>query len=60
MIEFRKVTKIFGSGETTVRAVDDRTRVEITADSVPDGISADDHAEGMSSSLDNLAAYMES
>lgn len=42
----------------SVRAVDDGTRVEITADDVPDGISAADHAAGMSSSLDNLARYL--
>jgi uncharacterized protein YndB with AHSA1/START domain len=43
-----------------VRAVDGRSRVEITADNVPDGISADDHAAGLTSSLDNLARYVES
>jgi len=43
-----------------VRAVDGGTRVEITADDVPDGISADDHAAGLASSLDNLAHYVES
>jgi len=43
-----------------VRAVGGRTRVEITADDVPDGISADDHAAGLTSSLDNLASYVES
>jgi uncharacterized protein YndB with AHSA1/START domain len=35
------------------------TRVEITAADVPDGISAEDHAVGLTSSLDNLAAYIE-
>ena len=35
------------------------TRVEITAEGVPDGISAEDHAAGMTSSLDNLARYVE-
>jgi uncharacterized protein YndB with AHSA1/START domain len=44
----------------TVRAVGGGTRVEITADDVPDGISADDHAAGLSSSLDNLVRYVES
>ena len=43
-----------------VRAVEGRTRVEIVADDVPDGVSADDHAAGLSSSLDNLASYVES
>ena len=35
------------------------TRVEIRADGVPDGISAEDHATGMTQSLENLAAYVE-
>ena len=35
------------------------TRVEIRADDVPDGISAEDHAAGLASSLANLAAYLE-
>lgn len=35
------------------------TRVEIRAQDVPDGISADDHAAGLASSLENLAAYLE-
>jgi uncharacterized protein YndB with AHSA1/START domain len=43
-----------------VRAIDSGTRVEITADDVPEGISADDHAAGLTSSLDNLASYVES
>jgi uncharacterized protein YndB with AHSA1/START domain len=42
-----------------VRAVDGGTRVEITADDVPDGISAEDHARGLASSLANLARYVE-
>jgi uncharacterized protein YndB with AHSA1/START domain len=42
-----------------VRAVDDGgTLVEITADDVPDGISADDHAAGMASSLEHLARHV--
>jgi len=35
------------------------TRVDIVADDVPDGISAEDHAAGLASSLRNLAAYVE-
>jgi len=35
------------------------TRVDIVADDVPDGISAEDHAAGISSSLAKLAAYVE-
>ena len=42
-----------------VADVDGGTCVRITADDVPDGISAEDHAEGLSSSLTNLAAYLE-
>jgi uncharacterized protein YndB with AHSA1/START domain len=42
-----------------VTAVDAGTRVEIRADDVPDGISAEDHATGLASSLANLAAYLE-
>jgi uncharacterized protein YndB with AHSA1/START domain len=41
-----------------VAAVEDGTRVEIRADNVPDGISAEDHAVGLASSLANLAAYL--
>jgi uncharacterized protein YndB with AHSA1/START domain len=42
-----------------VEEVGEGTRVRITADDVPDGISAEDHAEGLSSSLTNLAAHLE-
>jgi hypothetical protein len=42
-----------------VAAVDAGTRVDIVADDVPDGISAEDHAAGLASSLTNLAAYVE-
>jgi uncharacterized protein YndB with AHSA1/START domain len=41
-----------------VTEVADGTRVDIRADDVPDGISAEDHAAGLRSSLDNLAAYL--
>ena len=40
-------------------AVDDGTRVEIRAENVPAGISAEDHAAGLTSSLTNLAAHLE-
>ena len=43
----------------SVTPVDRGTLVEIVADDVPDGISADDHAEGLTSSLANLAAYLD-
>jgi uncharacterized protein YndB with AHSA1/START domain len=39
--------------------VDDGTRVDIVADDVPVGIEAADHAAGLASSLENLAAYLE-
>ena len=42
-----------------VRAVEGGTRVDITADDVPDGISAEDHANGLASSLANLAEHVE-
>lgn len=44
----------------TVRDEAGGTRVEIVADGVPDGISAADHAAGLTSSLDNLARFLES
>ena len=40
--------------------VEGGTRVEIRADNVPDGISAEDHAAGFASSLANLAGYLQS
>jgi hypothetical protein len=40
-------------------AVDAGTRVDIRADDVPDGIPAEDHAAGLSSSLAKLTAYLE-
>lgn len=42
-----------------VTAADAGTRVDIRADDVPDGISAEDHAAGLASSLANLAAHLE-
>ncbi|MEV0024192.1 SRPBCC domain-containing protein [Streptomyces atroolivaceus] len=42
-----------------VTAVEVGTRVDIVAEDVPDGISAEDHAAGLASSLANLAAYAE-
>ena len=42
-----------------VQAVIGGTRVTITAEDVPDGISAEDHAAGLVSSLANLAAFVE-
>ena len=42
-----------------VTAVDGGTRVDITAADVPDGISPEDHAAGLASSLANLADHLE-
>jgi uncharacterized protein YndB with AHSA1/START domain len=42
-----------------VAAVDGGTRVDFRADDVPDGISAEDHAAGLASSLANLAAHLD-
>jgi uncharacterized protein YdhG (YjbR/CyaY superfamily)/uncharacterized protein YndB with AHSA1/START domain len=39
--------------------VDSGTRVEFRAENVPTGISEEDHAAGLASSLKNLAAYIE-
>lgn len=41
-----------------VTPVNDGARVDIRADDVPIGISAEDHAAGLASSLENLAAYL--
>jgi hypothetical protein len=43
-----------------VAAADHGTQVTFRADNVPAGISAEDHAAGLASSLANLAAYLES
>jgi uncharacterized protein YndB with AHSA1/START domain len=42
-----------------VTAADAGTRVDIRADNVPVGISAEDHAAGLASSLANLAKHLE-
>ena len=42
-----------------VARIDAGTRVAIRADDVPDGISAEDHAAGLASSLANLAAHLQ-
>jgi uncharacterized protein YndB with AHSA1/START domain len=45
--------------EWHLRSVDEGTIVEIVARNVPEGIRARDHAEGITSSLTNLSAYLE-
>jgi uncharacterized protein YndB with AHSA1/START domain len=51
------------TGTMTMRweltAVDGGTRVDITAGNVPVGIAAAEHAAGLTSSLENLANYLE-
>jgi len=42
-----------------VTSVGAGTRVDVVAENVPDGISAEDHAAGLASSLAKLAAYVE-
>jgi uncharacterized protein YndB with AHSA1/START domain len=42
-----------------VTPVEAGIRVDIIAEDVPDGISADDHAAGLASSLTKLAAYLQ-
>lgn len=43
----------------SVQEVDGGTLVEITADDVPEGISAEEHAAGLASSLKNLAHHLD-
>ncbi|MFD2796524.1 SRPBCC domain-containing protein [Promicromonospora vindobonensis] len=45
--------------EWSLRGVDEGTVVEIVARDVSHGVRARDHAEGLTSSLANLAAYLE-
>jgi hypothetical protein len=42
-----------------VTALHEGTRVDITADNVPDGVTQQDHVAGMTSSLDKLAQHLE-
>jgi uncharacterized protein YndB with AHSA1/START domain len=45
--------------EWSLHSGSDGTTVEFEARDVPEGIRARDHAEGLTSSLSNLAAYLE-
>ncbi len=45
--------------EWSLRSGSEGTTVEFEARDVPDGIRARDHAEGLTSSLSNLAAFLE-
>lgn len=42
-----------------VTSADGGARVDVTAEDVPDGITAEDHAAGLASSLRNLADFLE-
>ncbi|BBD35603.1 ATPase [Aminobacter sp. Y103A] len=44
---------------TTLEPVEGGTRVTVSCENVPPGISEDDHREGIASSLENLAAFVE-
>lgn len=43
----------------TLTATDDGTEVTVTCTDVPEGIGADDHLAGIGSTLENLAAHLE-
>jgi uncharacterized protein YndB with AHSA1/START domain len=43
---------------TLLTSLGDETEVRFVAENVPEGISKQDHAEGMNSSLENLARFM--
>jgi uncharacterized protein YndB with AHSA1/START domain len=61
-IEFESEDPAFAGKMTMIWSVSKAnggTRVEIVAENVPPGISAEDHAEGMNSSLANLANWLE-
>ena len=60
-VDFRSDDPAFAGTMTMtweVTPVDGGTRVEFRAEDVPDGISAEDHQTGLSSSLENLARYV--
>jgi uncharacterized protein YndB with AHSA1/START domain len=60
-IEFQSDDDSFAGTMTmtwSVTDVDGGTRVDMRADNVPPGISAEDHIAGMTSSLTNLAMYL--
>lgn len=44
---------------TTLEPVEGGTRVTVSCEDVPAGISEDDHQKGIASSLENLAAFVE-
>ncbi len=61
-VEFESGDPAFAGRMTmtwSVQAAGDGTLVEFIADDVPIGISAEDHMAGMTSSLQNLARYLD-
>lgn len=61
-VDFESDDPAFGGTMTmtwSLRAVPEGTEVTITASDVPQGISAEDHATGLASTLANLAAFVE-
>jgi uncharacterized protein YndB with AHSA1/START domain len=61
-VDFESEDPAFASTMTMtweLSSSDGGTLVTITAEQVPDGIAAEDHAVGMSSSLANLAAHLD-
>jgi uncharacterized protein YndB with AHSA1/START domain len=60
-VDFDSDDPAFGGTMTmtwSLTPVDDGTVVEVTAEGVPAGINREDHAAGMTSSLENLATYL--
>jgi uncharacterized protein YndB with AHSA1/START domain len=61
-VEFESENPAFDGTMTMTWAItplDIGSRVEIKAEDVPDGITSADHAAGLSSSLEQLATYLE-
>jgi len=61
-IDFDSADPLFAGTMTMtwmVESVADGTRVTVAAEDVPAGISPEDHAAGLTSSLENLASYVE-
>lgn len=62
VVEFESDDPVFAGAMrivTTLQPVEGGTRVTVSCEDVPPGIGEDDHKEGIASSLENLAAFME-
>ncbi|MEQ4486143.1 SRPBCC family protein [Cohnella silvisoli] len=62
LVEFESEDPAFAGTMTmtwSLAAVPEGTEVTIVCENVPEGIRQDDHAAGLSSSLENLAAFTE-